>query len=388
MENILIVVNDMIIPNKGGGAPRVFAVARSFKRKGYNPIVLCPLGVSEEEAYKQTGIHFVAMKFINRADPQKFLKYALYNPVVFFKVIYLSYKYRVKLILAHNAIYGFSSIVAGKILNIPTIFDPTDFFWAYLKEQKNNNFFRRNIFSLICYLEQWTIKNADKTISNTRYIQDFIYKKFHKSIEYVYDGVDFKVFYPSREREKDSNFYAILQGGMDLQDGLEIVVPCVEKVIKEVLNFKIFIVGDGRYLPILKKEVKDKKLEKYFYFTGWVSQDQVRQYMSDSDVGLVILPNRLSGKIRITLRLFEFWACNLPVIATDLDSIKEVVVDKKNGLLYSVEDSSDLANKIIELHKNKKLYKLIKDEGFKSSKKFNDDILADEIVNLCLKQFF
>jgi len=179
----------------------------------------------------------------------------------------------------------------------------------------------------------------------------------------------------------------VLQGGMDPQDGLEILVPCMKILVNKIKNLEVWVVGDGKVIPDLKKEVKRNKLEKNFKFTGWVSQDEVRQYMSDADVGLVILPNRLSGRTRITLRTFEYWACNIPIIAPDLESMKEVAEDGVNCLFYKVEDPEDLAKQVIMLYKDKKLKEKIRKNGFKDSKKFDDNLLADKIVRICEKKF-
>ncbi|MDD5331707.1 MAG: glycosyltransferase family 4 protein [Candidatus Nanoarchaeia archaeon] len=381
MKNVLLVVNDMIIPNKGGGAPRVYAIARAFKRKGYNTFLFSPFEGSEEEVSSKTGINFVKMKYIDRNDKKKIVKYAVYNPFLFIKLLRIVKKNKIDLIFVHNAICGFPSLLVGKILNIPVIFDPTDFVAEFVRDTKG---FKGFLSNLAGFFEGWTMRNADKVISNTKFIKKYLEDKYHREVEIVYDGVDLNKFYSSRKRN-NKKFVVVIQGGMDPQDGLEILVPCVKLVINQIKNFECWVVGDGKMLPILKEQVKTNNLSRNFKFTGWVSQDEVRQYMSDADIGLVILPDRLSGKIRITLRTFEYWACNLPIIAPNLTSIKEVVRDKENGLLYRVENAGDLAEKILILYHDDKLREKIRKNGFIDSKKFNDNLLADEIVSICEK---
>ncbi|MDD5254388.1 MAG: glycosyltransferase family 4 protein [Candidatus Nanoarchaeia archaeon] len=381
MTNVLLMVNDMVIPNKGGGAPRVYAVARAFDRLDYDCYLFCPIEISEEEAKHKTGINFVKMKYINRHDPKKIIKYAMYNPFLFFRTLRLAKKHKINLIFAHNALCGFPAVLAGKILKIPVVFDPTDFVAEFVKDSADK-FSKRLMFRIASFFERWTMKRADHIISNTKFIKSYLEEKYKRKIDVVYDGVDLDVFYPSRKR-KDNKFVMIIQGGMDPQDGLDILVPCVEKIADKIKNFECWVVGDGKMLPILKEQVENKGLNKRFKFTGWVSQDEVRQYMSDADLGLVILPDKLSGKIRITLRTFEYWACNIPIIAPNLTSIKEVVRDKENGLLYKVGDANDLADKILMLYDSNKLREKIRKNGFIDSKNFDDDVLADEIVSIC-----
>ena len=69
MKNILLVINDMVLPNKGGGAPRLYAVARAFKRLGYNPIVFCPLGISAKEAFDNGAFYCTTCKMCKENCP-------------------------------------------------------------------------------------------------------------------------------------------------------------------------------------------------------------------------------------------------------------------------------------------------------------------------------
>ena len=386
MKNILLVINDMVLPNKGGGAPRLYAVARAFKRLGYNPIVFCPLGISEKEAFDKTGIKFISMYNISRHDFKKIIKYAFYNPILFLKILKLIKKYKTDLIFVHNAVCGFPSIVAGKLTGTPVVFDPTDFIAEFGKDSVQGRL-KKLFFALVGKFEAWTIKKADKVISNTLFIKNYLEKRYNREIDIVYDGVNLKTFYPDKNRN-DDKFVAVLQGGMDPQDGLEIIIPCIEKLKNSIPNFELWIVGDGKILPSLKRKAQENNLDQYFKYTGWVSQDEVRKYISNADVGLVILPNRLSGWIRITLRTFEYWACNLPIIAPNLSSMREVTEDKFNCLYYEVGDSQSLADKIYTLYKDSDLREKIKQNGFVDSKKFDDNLLADKIVNLCVREFF
>ena len=60
-------------------------------------------------------------------------------------------------------------------------------------------------------------------------------------------------------------------------------------------------------------------------------------YIASADAGLCLYHNPgLNGKFHLSpLKLFDYMACGLPVIATDIGQISEVIEDKRNGILVN-----------------------------------------------------
>jgi glycosyltransferase involved in cell wall biosynthesis len=75
----------------------------------------------------------------------------------------------------------------------------------------------------------------------------------------------------------------------------------------------------------------------------------VARYISASDLGLVILPDVLSARGRVTLKEFEYWACGVPAILPRLPALQEVVGDEVASLFYAAGDAADFAAKVNQL---------------------------------------
>jgi 1,2-diacylglycerol 3-alpha-glucosyltransferase len=75
----------------------------------------------------------------------------------------------------------------------------------------------------------------------------------------------------------------------------------------------------------------------------------VARYISASDLGLVILPDVLSARGRVTLKEFEYWACGIPAVLPRLPALQEVVGDERASLFYTPGDAADLADKVNRL---------------------------------------
>ncbi len=375
--NILVMVNDMMLPNKGGGAPRVDSIVRALVKEGHNVVLFAPFETELMHAEKELGCKLVNMKFIPRRDPKKILKTAFYTPFLTLKVLYLIKKHKIDVIFAHNIMSGFPAMIGSKVYRIPFAFDPTDFIAEYIPQ---NNIFGKFLYKTANHFEVTTAKKSDVLITNTKAIKDELEKKHNKNVYVVYDSVNFKMFHPE-EYTKDSRFVYILQGGMDLQDGLQILVPVIKILKEQIEDFQVWLVGDGNAIPALQESIKKEGLEKYFWFSGWVPQDKVREYMCRSDVGLVILPREVSGKIRLTLRMLEYWACKKPVVAPRLEAVTEVV-NEENGLFYEAEDAKSLANSMLKIYSDKDLRDLLGKNGFVSVKDFDSELQGRRIVDI------
>jgi len=201
-----------------------------------------------------------------------------------------------------------------------------------------------------------------------------------KNIDVVYDGVDSSIFKPYNMDKKDS-FVMVYEGGMDLQDGLDILIPAAVKIVEKIPNAEFLMVGDGKVVPKIKQEIKRFGLERNFVFTGWVRYEDVAKHISRADMGLVILPDTISARTRVTLKTFEYWACGKPIIAPRLEALTEII-DEKNGVLYHPENPESLANSVIKIYEDHELRWRLEMQSLKEAKKYEWSKLGDDIASI------
>ena len=71
---------------------------------------------------------------------------------------------------------------------------------------------------------------------------------------------------------------------------------------------------------------------------------KIRQYMLQSSVGVLPLPNIPPAAIFTSpLKLFEYMSAGLPIVLSDLPSLREIVEEGKTGLFYRPDEAEDLA---------------------------------------------
>jgi glycosyltransferase involved in cell wall biosynthesis len=162
------------------------------------------------------------------------------------------------------------------------------------------------------------------------------------------------------------------------------LIEAAPAILAQHPRTRFWMVGDGTAVPGLKARAEAAALVDHFFFSGWVKQADVARYISASDLGLVVLPDVLSARGRVTLKEFEYWACGIPVVLPRLPALQEVVGDEEASLFYTPGDAADLAAKVNSLLADGDLCRTMGRVGQQRvTEKFEWRALTGEIARLC-----
>jgi len=126
--------------------------------------------------------------------------------------------------------------------------------------------------------------------------------------------------------------------------GLDILLEAMPEVIKQIPELKLVIAGDVYgdkkvyWDKIIDLCLKDN-VEAHFRY---IPDEQIEGFFTGCDV--CVLPYRSATQSGVAQMAFAY---EVPVIATKVGGIEEVVIDGENGLLAEPENALDLAKKII-----------------------------------------
>lgn len=184
--------------------------------------------------------------------------------------------------------------------------------------------------------------------------------------ELVPNGVDTELFrkYPSDEIKRDlginSSFVVghvgVLREWIDLEPLFRAV-----KQLSEKLDISLLIVGGGIGYEDNIELAKKYGLLKNVVFTGTVSYAKVPKYISCMDVCVIPFKLDAVSQNSLPLKLFEYMACEKPVISSKVEGIMNSVGDR---ILYA-SNSEEYKNKIIELYNDEELQRKMGLEGRK-----------------------
>lgn len=110
------------------------------------------------------------------------------------------------------------------------------------------------------------------------------------------------------------------------------------------MNAKLRLVGS---FAIQKTEDQAKAMAEWdrsVIFEGWASREKVGQILGEVRAGLVVLQPVEHEMLTLPIKLFEYMAAGVPVIASDFPVWREIVEDSSCGLLVDPRNSASIAN--------------------------------------------
>jgi glycosyltransferase involved in cell wall biosynthesis len=164
-------------------------------------------------------------------------------------------------------------------------------------------------------------------------------------IRTIYEGIDLSLYprktAPNPHREGGRIVVGTV-AHLSPEKGLRFLVEAAALVPSARSRLQFVIVGDGQCRAELEDLVREKGLSECFTFAGF----QDRTIQSTRTFDMFVLPSLSEG---LSSAILTAMACSLPVIATNIGGIPELVSDGVNGLLVPPGDPVSLAGAIQQL---------------------------------------
>jgi glycosyltransferase involved in cell wall biosynthesis len=198
------------------------------------------------------------------------------------------------------------------------------------------------------------LRSADAIITVSEYERDLLERRFHldrKRIRYIPNGIDIEKFRNLKKRDHSKNSQIILYvGRLEKYKGVQHIIEALPKIVG-VENCELHIVGDGNYKEELISIARRLKMTNHVTFLGKVSETELIDEYLSSD--LFVMPSQYEA---FCIALAEAMAYTLPVIATRVGGIPELIETGINGFLIDYPPDGDiLAKKVIYLLENKEV---------------------------------
>ena len=167
--------------------------------------------------------------------------------------------------------------------------------------------------------------------------------------------------------------------------GLEVVMNAALR-LKDTINIKFVIVGDGPRKESLLKIKNELNLSNVFFYNT-VEKAEMIKIIHDVDAAIIPLKKLDLFKGAIPSKIFENLIMGKPIILGVDGEAKELFIEKgKCGLYYEPENNKDLADKIVKLYSSPELYKKISENAMNYvTNNFSREKIADDFINFILK---
>ncbi len=222
-------------------------------------------------------------------------------------------------------------------------------------------------------------------------------RKFYMDISHIsskkfltiYNGIDlanFENIDHERERTKirhefgiptDANLLITVAVLRELK-GIQFMIRALPSILAKAPNAYYLVVGDGVHRESLEQEVDKAGVRERVIFAG--QRSDIPQLLVASD--LFVLPTLTEALPTV---LAEAMAARLPIIASAVGGIPEMITEGENGLLLPAGDSEALAAACIPLMADSSLRKAMGERGrLVVTEKFNIHVQNNNLKKLYL----
>tara|TARA_Y100000310_G_scaffold343159_1_gene449509 strand:- start:22900 stop:25047 length:2148 start_codon:yes stop_codon:yes gene_type:complete len=170
-----------------------------------------------------------------------------------------------------------------------------------------------------------------------------------KNSSVILHGVDTEIFKPKEKNKKQITL--ITTRRLEPIYNHETLIRSIPLVLKRTKNVKFIFSAGGFLENKLKSLAKSLNIDKkYIEFTGMVSYKKIKDNLLNSDI-FVSIP----FSDGTSPALMEAMSCGLPIIVTDTGFNKNWIKDGENAFIVPKNNLKIIADKIINLSKNKDL---------------------------------
>lgn len=305
------------------------------------------------------------------------LFYAEYNIRLFFYLLFA----KVDLIFSNDLDTLPAAFLASRIKRKKLIYDTHEYF-TEMPELVG----RKRVQAIWKAFERTIFPKLNNIITVNDSIARLYAGEYHKEIHVVRNIPP--AFHPEKIKSRtelglpEDNMILILQGtGINIDRGAEEIVLAM----KYMENIMLLIVGSGDVLTKLKEMVRSEKLEEKVMFRPKMPFEELRQYTMNANLGLALdKDTNLNYRFSLPNKLFDYIHSRIPVLASDLPEIKEIIEKYDIGFFIPNHTPQAIAETVNRIFENKSRYQTVKLNTGKAGKELsweNEEIKLLNVIN-------
>jgi glycosyltransferase involved in cell wall biosynthesis len=346
LQTKLCIVTHTFLPHVGGIEKVVNEQSKRLLHKNFEPMIVTNrIGTPKE--YRVDGVKVECYESLNTGF-RLGIPYSI--PTVTSFSTFLKAVNSCKIIHAHGHPY-LTSLAAGKLAKM--------YAKPFILTQHNTFIEYNNMFDKVERLNDLTVgkqnlRDADRIIAVSKATKDYVMSlgAKPKKVKVLHNGVDLVKFRPlTGKRMEMRKKLGIPQNAIVVltvrrlvyKNGVDTLISCANIAVKKSPHIVFLAVGKGPDSESVRLRIAQLGLEDNFMLAGFVSDADLPSYYNAAD--LFVLPSK-SGE-GLPLVALEAMACALPVIATDVGGIREILKEDY-GKLVPPNQPEPLAEAVLD----------------------------------------
>lgn len=240
-------------------------------------------------------------------------------------------------------------------------------------------------FGFVKWFLKYFIKNADAVIVNSSFTGKKVTDIFDREINVIPYGTTIEPLSDMNKKHYGRHVFAV--GRMIERKGFRYLIEAMKSVVDKFPDATLVIAGGGPVRDDLLRQVKELSLENSVSLPGKVPEETLKKYFSDAD--MFVLPaivDKNGDTEGLGVVLVEAMTYKLPVIASRVGGIPDVIVPGISGVLVEEKNPKALSDAIIELLGNPDEMANTGEKGFEFiSKNFSWEKVIGDIGALYIR---
>ena len=204
-----------------------------------------------------------------------------------------------------------------------------------------NRFSQRLLSFLFSYYEIIQLRKFDYIVSATPTIRDKFTSRGLRSND-VNNYPIISEFGINTSVKDKSLPYVVYIGGLNKVRGTKEIVEAIE-----ICRSDVRLVIGGRFEdPVFEERIKALPGWRRVDFRGWMSREQISGVLSGASAGLVTLHPTLSYIDSLPVKMFEYMAAEVPVVASNFPLWQRIVKEEECGVCVNPMSPNDIAKAI------------------------------------------
>lgn len=341
----------------GGGPRHVLDLVKNIDKEKFDVYIICPGGFLSAEAkqVKDVTVYNVQMR-------SKFDLVALWDiKKIINKIRTEKNPFGPLIIHAHGSRAGLLGRLASPI-HAKKVYTEHRFDQDFHLKNPLNEWVQKKLLQIQNF-------NSDLIIAVSSSVKKYLILSRmapQEKIVIIPNGVDLAVVGKSVNRLSTDHKAPIIGtiGTLNFQKGHIYLIEAMPYILEKYPLATLEIIGEGEERVVLEAEIKRLNLEKHVTLYG-IKSDNTK-YMRQWNV--FALPS-IAETFGIVI--LEAMSMGLPVVATKVGGIVDIITSKKNGILVEKQNSKQLAKSILEVLDHPVLASKLKREGLVRVKDFD-----------------
>jgi glycosyltransferase involved in cell wall biosynthesis len=251
----------------------------------------------------------------------------------------------------------------GRLHHIPVVYDAHEYY-SEMVRPRLHGIIGRLLFSFIKWSEQIGAHLARAVVTVDEILAE-IYRRQNKKVIILGHYPEKKMAAQSNPVFTCSNLTLLYAGRLSIDRGLLIYADMVRRLQDKGIPARLLLAG------VFTPESELTKINDYakliinsIDFLGWIPYAQMSYAYQEADIGLAVLLPEPRYVAATPVKLFEYMANGLPVIASNFPSIAQIVNEADCGLLVDpLADLSVVIDTIAQWWQNKAVPQVLGENG-------------------------